>query len=71
MYCKLFVLLIKSFDFAQWLILPCCKQAPRLMIKHILTTLTPVHLDDVFNLADDDKIAFGPHVTPSGKLITE
>lgn len=59
------------FDFAQWLILPCCKQALRVMIKPNLMTLTLLHLDDVFNLANHDKIVFHPDVKPSGKWIME
>lgn len=48
--CKTLLLLIKLF--AQWLILPCCKQALRVMLKHNLMMLTLLHLDDVFNLTD-------------------
>lgn len=39
--------------------------------KHILAMLTLLHLDDVFSLANHDKMAFQPDGTLSGKLIKE
>lgn len=64
---KTLLLPLKLFDFVfSEAYLQHCKQALGVMIKHILTMFTLLRVDEAFNPADHDKIAFQPHVTQVG-----